>query len=839
MAGYAYPYDPTALAVSNKVGPEQHTLSDYTNAWRCIVPLGAPFFRHTLVVKHVGTGRILKEGLDFYLGYYFEDGSTVTKMPLYGSIFIIDAALTGRIEFTLYQSLGGAFTITHAEAVAFLSRKDLADPRNVDWAELMRIPRLVDPIDAPNTLPEALATDLVAAAINRLGTAIAALSTAEQTKYAPVITAITTLTARITAHQLELHRYTGGAHNVTYSQLGALGKNAAAANTLKAYGKTVNELTALVNSMGTTATLTDLYYKLTGGAFSGKLGFSETTIESTNGTVKVSIGGDNVGITATDAITITADSDKNSTKIGAALQSGHNGLSVHSTGIAASDAGAVYNGQRLIHAGNIAAYVKDATPGAGPKFDLKVSNTAYGTLWGKGTAAFPLTGSFTYPAATDTVLGLVSLNSDMTSTSSTTVPNGTAMTAAEAEVNKYVPGSYTVNGHPLTADVTVNVTDLGLNNVNNTAANAKPPSNAFIAAVGTLAAVGHTHPYTDLLTVPTATDSIPGLAKLDNTLSTATNTAATAALVKTVADSVMSVESTLDGKIPNDILNVIRYSDNDAVVDSVSTFSINMKAGLRFFIGDGPVLILPATTLNLATLFPTGYKSKVFYFYVTFDGTTVSYAVRTTRDVDTDTSTYIGYCNTNATTISGYSFTEVVRILNIGELAEHIASTTAHGLGNKTLAQIFHLDLMKNYGVTNDIITTDPGYLAGSTLYITEQALRGVVDEMYSHVTITEGLVADGATIPLPVGFTYGQCAIILTPANLSNTVIKSPIVALYLSETNGVAMVKITLANGTTVSGTAKYYIVANKEPNFSTVVDSATGQYPAGSMIGNIKIG
>ena len=54
MAGFAYPYDPTGNAATNLVKGEVHDLAEYTNKWRCIIPLFAPFFRNDLIVKYNG-----------------------------------------------------------------------------------------------------------------------------------------------------------------------------------------------------------------------------------------------------------------------------------------------------------------------------------------------------------------------------------------------------------------------------------------------------------------------------------------------------------------------------------------------------------------------------------------------------------------------------------------------------------------------------------------------------------------------------------------------------------------------------------------------------------------
>ena len=166
MTTFAYPYDPTGAATGNIVTGEVHNLANYTNAYRCVIPLQAPFFRNDILIKHINSGRTLHEGLDYYFGYYYDELSDTVKQAVYGGIIFFDKALVGSIRIERYHTVGGFYLQRKKDLEAFLAIEPMQDPRNVDFSAVMKWPRAVTAIEEPDTLAEAIATDPVVKALD-------------------------------------------------------------------------------------------------------------------------------------------------------------------------------------------------------------------------------------------------------------------------------------------------------------------------------------------------------------------------------------------------------------------------------------------------------------------------------------------------------------------------------------------------------------------------------------------------------------------------------------------------------------------------------------------------
>jgi hypothetical protein len=160
--------------------------------------------------------------------------------------------------------------------------------------------------------------------------------------------------------------------------------------------------------------------------------------------------------------------------------------------LSASDVGAVpttttVNG----HALNANIYISAADTGAVPTYftvnghqlngNVTVSATDLGLGNVNNTAdtAKPVS---TAQAAAIAAVTTTSIGAEPTITKSTGLLSWTG-TAWAWITNNFVPNTTTVNGHALSANVTVTATDLGLGNVNNTADTAKPVSTAQAAAI--------------------------------------------------------------------------------------------------------------------------------------------------------------------------------------------------------------------------------------------------------------------------------------------------------------------------------------------------------------------
>lgn len=681
MAGYAYPYDITGLAAGNVVNSERHTIADYPNAWRCIIPRFAPFFSNDILITHVATGRMLHEGLDYYFGYFYQDASTIARQQVFGGIMLIDTSLTGQIEFTRYHTLGGQYLQRTKDIAAFLSKTPMLDPRNVDFAEVMKWPRVVTPVEEPTTPAEALAVDPVLRALDALNNTLLRLGTEEQTKFKAIFDRMAALTTRVRNYGFDSHYYGTDPHHVTYAQLDALGKDQTAKDALTAYGYTLAELSVLINQLGITPANVAQYYELIGGAFKGRISFAEGAnciIQNGAGTTIFNIVSGQISILAESGARIIAEADKNDLGVSAQLQAANNTLTVHSSGAVTDKNAAIYNGYYLIHVGNIADYVRSSK--TAETLEFTIEDTPYVNLSGIGTPANPLAGIVTLPVASATVKGLVAITDNINSQSTTVAASAKALLTAAQLIATYIPTSRKINGKALTGDITLTKADILLSQVDNTADSDKPVSTAFNTALTAKALDGHTHTLGDLLNVPVASTSVSGIIKLDNTISNNTTNAATPAAGQSLSTALNATTDLLDQKLSLSQLPVReygRYTDTGKdstgiLVSSIVGFLLTLK---KFRI-TGDNWEVKTLSIDFADIRDDTLTSETFYLYIDINNELQTSKVKST---DTEDVSYIGYCVINTTTVTSVQLSPVYRIINNAELMRHVELTTAHG----------------------------------------------------------------------------------------------------------------------------------------------------------------
>lgn len=332
MSDYAYPYDPTGSNPACLVEGEQHVLADYPNKWGCVIPLFAPFYRKDLTIRHVEEDRELHEGIDYYLGHYYKTASEENKMPIFGSVMIIDQTLSGTLEFTKYRTLGGRYNMLKRVIDVHLNQDDLADPRNLDWEDVICYEMAVPAVDAPDDRVEAIANDPITGGLDRIRKAIERLNDAKKTGFDDVIARLIVLGDKIHAHDVDQHEHRRGVHRITHTQLGALHKDAQAVDALKAYGYTLAELVTLVNLLGENAEDTQDLFRLIGDSLQGSLRFdgNNVIIQNVGGTSIINLNTGDIEILSSGDVTFRADDKSDDNGITAALRSGDNLLTLHS-----------------------------------------------------------------------------------------------------------------------------------------------------------------------------------------------------------------------------------------------------------------------------------------------------------------------------------------------------------------------------------------------------------------------------------------------------------------------------------------------------------------------------
>lgn len=161
LSQYLYPEDITGVALTNKVVGEKQTLNpppapednDGEFTFHFIIPFATPFFRDSVKLKHVPSGRMLVRGVDWAPGHKFHSASYELENVfggVYASILFYDRSLSGQVEFTQYQTLGGQWTLNENQILTILANR-LVDPRTKQYEEVSGKPNVFPP--APHNHP--------------------------------------------------------------------------------------------------------------------------------------------------------------------------------------------------------------------------------------------------------------------------------------------------------------------------------------------------------------------------------------------------------------------------------------------------------------------------------------------------------------------------------------------------------------------------------------------------------------------------------------------------------------------------------------------------------------
>ena len=726
--GYAYPYNPQANDASCIVKNEAHALSEYTNKWRCVVPIYAPFFRDSLVIVHVDTGRTLIEGLDFYLTHYCKTASTVTKRSVFGSI-MLTMPLTGQLEFRQYMTLGGQFNVRRSDVLIHLADVDMIDPRNEDWEVIMRYIRPVEPIDAPNNIDEAISLDIVAAAINSLVTKYKDLNTARVAAIKSLFDYIwnTTKTLKVPPggtksipyygsrsmlvdYDLLGHQYRHDPHGITYQQLGAYGKNDDVVSSKMVYALRLDEIIEFIYFCGVNDVVLDRLYDLAGGPFHGSLALTDapdSMISSARRTTdgqtpysNMSFSGGNLTIRSYHDINIdvlTMDGVGEGTTAGFPISAGNNILMISDTADGDGFYPATFNGNRFIGLSEL----KEAIAGSGsttkPVINLKTQNSDTITIAGNGVA--PLVATLVKWQATTTKAGMFTLSQSATDASTTRIATATDFKDHKADADLYALSSYKINGKVLTADITLAAVDFGLDKVQNTRLYEKGVSKAFAAVVPTKAALNHTHDFANMV-FEHGNATTRGLIKLTDTYSaTDVVNAATPQILAPFKAQYEVINAVAVDKFSKDWVNIAKFSRGTA---TFAGWTLHVNADVAWNIR-GYTGAATALNADLTLLFPDNYREKTFYINMDLSLVEPNAATLSISDVyqdDSLTRTLVGTIKTNASAITMVTMVSAMRFINVAELIEHQLDMEAHGWSN--IPHGLGLDNINNYPLFNE-----------------------------------------------------------------------------------------------------------------------------------------
>jgi hypothetical protein len=560
MSDYAYPYDSDATLDSNVVRDEVHTISDYPNKHRCIIPTFAPFYRKDFTLVHVESDRELLEGLDYYLGHYFESASEKNRRPIFGSVMLNDHSLEGKVKFKQYRTLGSRYLVSQRHIQEHLSQVDLKDPRNLDWVSVMKYEKIIPDVSAPTNREQAIEEDPITGALDRLRAKLQQLNEWEKETFDQLIERLTSLNTRILDEDVPYHENRYAPHQPTHTQLGALHKDAKAMDALKVYGYTLAQLVNVVNELGITADDTEELFKLVGDTLEGRLTFNgeNAVIRNKMGVSTIRLNDGMMNIISNGEITLKSDDREQEGEdgFGTAVAAAENMLTVHSTGQATDDESCVFNGFYLIHVGNMEDFVPP------PEYEdtilhVKTSDTIH--LSGRGIESSPLTGYVFYPIATLTSEGIFRLSHSIFSDSVKLASSEYAVGELKRLADKYVDDTVKVSGKRLNKDITLTKSDFGLGNVDNTAPNEKVASDAFKDAASEYAESDHKHDLDEFKNMPIADTKTYGIGKTSETYGGVKDKAASMLLLDGMVDDLKDGESRLEEMMPPQVLNATQY----------------------------------------------------------------------------------------------------------------------------------------------------------------------------------------------------------------------------------------------------------------------------------------
>ncbi|QQO90664.1 hypothetical protein pEaSNUABM42_00179 [Erwinia phage pEa_SNUABM_42] len=519
----------------------------YPNKYNVVIPPEGPFFRTGLELKN-SAGVKLIEGLDYYLGYYYKEAAVAMKDQIYGGIMLINGDTS--VDYTIY-SVGREYRVPQTEIGKFLVKEDIKDPRNTDWSELMRYAPVIPAIDPPANLDEALLRDEVVKALDDIRQGLIKRAGEMDAAYTEVTDLIFANGKKIFDDNLYSHHRIKNAHQYTADEIGALKVLTKAIDSTKAFGKTLDELVAIMKANGIQQTHIDTLMPVVLGELRGRLKVLNNgalTFRTADSSHVITLQGDKFLITTTRAINITADADSNERGVGVELGSGLNTAYVLNGAVAP-----IFNGAYLVTPDMVSLYLSEVKLLPGNAY---FSPTDTIKVFGTAKQSSPLTMNAQLPTATDKVPGLFAITNLSANISSGTAISQYAVNVLKKTLDDYVDNTYTINGKKFIDDgtkqsLTLTATDLGVGNINNTAPAEKPLTNAIRAVLANKSLANHTHTFADLTGVPTASDTDAGLLQLWDAIDNTTNKVVTSKQGYNVQQRLNEYKGVLDGLMPS------------------------------------------------------------------------------------------------------------------------------------------------------------------------------------------------------------------------------------------------------------------------------------------------
>lgn len=163
-----YPIDPTGINPNNLVLDEPHTLGPGEN--RAFVSSYGPFFTESMVVREVGTGRVLTKNLHYVAAQIYQDATITMGKEVCGVVVITDPSIRAEILFS-YQVVGGVFGSSSKALGQMIENLNL-DHRVVEWGAILGTPSNFPPAPHLHDVGDLYGFEYVVEALEALRTAI-------------------------------------------------------------------------------------------------------------------------------------------------------------------------------------------------------------------------------------------------------------------------------------------------------------------------------------------------------------------------------------------------------------------------------------------------------------------------------------------------------------------------------------------------------------------------------------------------------------------------------------------------------------------------------------------
>lgn len=718
-----FPYNPNATLEECKLSGESHSLRTSDNTYRVIVPELAPFFETGLIVKFAANREVLTlvQGRDYELGYKVLSAKSIANEALYGCIVITNPSLFG--EFIIdYQTVGGSFVGIRSNVLTFLANV-LVDPVKTPFERVIDRPAYYVPHKHEQHWADFLNKDGIADSIDSLAESIQTAIEKSDSE------AIAYLNGRIDQIDSLLDQFSqddhivneSNPHRVSHVQAGALSKTAAAVDTLKAYSMTLADLADFINDRGITQEDINRYVhlygdqrvynriKLTNGQAQIRTESSRTIYDLNDGNFKLQ-GNAVAGIFANNDFTAVSEH--------ARIESGANVLEVQSSGNDYEIDKLLFNGEEVLHVGN--ARDKLVTHG-GSGVRIVSSDTDSIVIVGSSRPSSPLRATVALYTATLTRRGTVMYSTSRTDRSTTKAATGSVLNDIRLSAVNKALNTIKINNQPLTADVNITPSSIGLGNVNNTRDIDKPVSTPQRELLNRYSLKTHRHD-TEGYEFPLATPTVKGIVRLVDTVDNTEHfhSVATPFIAKALHDYVVETSNRSADRIGTHILPISYWSTPGPATINGWRIALPENAGLFMNGVDyelDPNLSVPGYTVDLQAEFGGAQVNRTIFFYIDVDSGVPRYSVSLELKENTPTSILIfrvagGVSSVVDVDIPGYAnvvggvliTSDITSVGMFRELEEHISSNFAHlANGQQGDPSKIGLDLILNQRALDDV----------------------------------------------------------------------------------------------------------------------------------------